>query len=139
MTIKHSLTIVLTASLFFSFSVQVKAARGPVTVAGDTIRLSGKWKFRTDPNDMGVKDSWYKKRLGGEITLPGSMTSNHLGDEITVNTQWTGGIEDSSWFYKPEYARYRETGHIKIPFWLQPEKYYKGVAWYQTVVIIPAS
>ncbi|MEP6611053.1 MAG: sugar-binding domain-containing protein, partial [Mucilaginibacter sp.] len=139
MTIKHSLTIILTASLFFSFSVQVKAARGPVTVAGDTIRLSGKWKFRTDPNDIGVENNWYKKRLGGEITLPGSMTSNHLGDEITVNTQWTGSIEDSSWFYKPEYARYRKTGHIKIPFWLQPEKYYKGAAWYQTEVTIPAS
>ncbi|MEO6633376.1 MAG: sugar-binding domain-containing protein, partial [Mucilaginibacter sp.] len=108
------------------------------TVAGDTIRLSGKWKFRTDPNDIGVENNWYKKRLGGEITLPGSMTSNHLGDEITVNTQWTGGIEDSSWFYKPEYARYRKTGHIKIPFWLQPEKYYKGAAWYQTEVTIPA-
>jgi len=139
MTIRHPFIIILTASLFVLFSVQVKAMHGEPVVTGDTIRLAGKWKFQTDPNDIGIKQSWYKKQLEGVITLPGSMTSNHLGDEITVNTQWTGGIEDSSWFRKPEYARYRETGHIKIPFWLQPEKYYKGVAWYQTEVTIPAS
>jgi hypothetical protein len=138
MIIKHRLIILLTAGLFTFFSVHTNAAPGTVA-AGDTIRLSGKWKFRTDPNDIGTKQSWYKKHLEGVITLPGSMTSNHLGDEITINTPWTGGIEDSSWFRKPEYARYREAGHIKVPFWLQPEKYYKGVAWYQTELTIPAS
>ena len=138
MTIKHRLIIILVAGLFTFFPIHTKAAQGSVA-AGDTIRLSGKWKFRTDPNDIGTKQRWYKKQLEGTITLPGSMTSNHLGNEITVNTPWTGGIEDSSWFRKPEYARYREAGHIKVPFWLQPEKYYKGVAWYQTEVTIPAS
>lgn len=139
MTIKDQLIFILTAGLFILFSAHLKAAQGSQKTLGDTIRLSGKWRFETDPNDIGAKQAWYKKQLEGAIKLPGSMTSNHLGDKITVNTPWTGGIEDSSWFHKPEYAKYRETGHIKIPFWLQPEKYYKGVAWYQTDLTIPAS
>ncbi|MCB0152136.1 MAG: glycoside hydrolase, partial [Caldilineaceae bacterium] len=35
------------------------------------------------------------------------------------------------------YAPYREPGAIKTPFWLQPEKYYAGAAWYQRTVRIP--
>ncbi|MDO3626210.1 sugar-binding domain-containing protein [Mucilaginibacter sp. BT774] len=134
---KHQLILILMASLLTFFSSHADAGQGVNTV--DTIRLSGKWRFQTDPADVGVKQKWYKKQLKGTISLPGSMTSNHLGDEITVNTPWTGGIEDSSWFHKPEYARYRKTGNIKVPFWLQPEKYYKGVAWYQTVINIPGN
>ncbi|HEY3372749.1 MAG TPA: beta-glucuronidase, partial [Prolixibacteraceae bacterium] len=42
-----------------------------------------------------------------------------------------------SFFKNPEYARYREAGNFKIPFWLQPLKYYKGAAWYQKDVFIP--
>lgn len=59
------------------------------------------------------------------------MTSNGLGEDITVSTPWTGGIVDSAYFRSDAYARYRESGHIKVPFWLQPVKYYKGVAWYK--------
>lgn len=136
-TIKHQTHTILILSFFILLSGHLKAAPGTKIKVGDTINLTGKWRFQTDPNDVGVREAWYKKRLAGTITLPGSMVSNHLGDEITINTPWTGGIEDSSWFRKPEYAKYREPGHIKVPFWLQPEKYYKGVAWYQTEVAIP--
>ncbi|HEY9003552.1 MAG TPA: sugar-binding domain-containing protein [Mucilaginibacter sp.] len=139
MSIKKRFIPVLIAGPFILYSIHLNAAQSLITTQSDTVSLSGKWRFQTDPNDIGIKQSWYKKQLEGAIKLPGSMTSNHLGDEITVNTQWTGGIEDSSWFRKPEYAKYREAGHIKVPFWLQPEKYYKGVAWYQTNLNIPAS
>jgi len=138
-TIKHRSITLLILPLFILLSGHIKAAQGTGMKVLDTINLSGKWRFQTDPDDIGVQQAWYKKQLSGAISLPGSMVSNHLGDEITVNTPWTGGIEDSSWFRKPEYAKYREPGHIKIPFWLQPEKYYKGVAWYQVDVTIPGS
>lgn len=105
----------------------------------DTIDLHGEWLFKADPEDKGVKDKWYNDQLTEKIKLPGSMTTNGKGDEITVKTQWTGSIEDSSWFYKPEYAAYRKTGNIKVPFWLQPDKYYKGAAWYQKTVDVPVS
>jgi len=44
---------------------------------------------------------------------------------------------DKSWFTAPEYAEYRKPGNIKVPFWLQPEKYYAGAAWYQREIEIP--
>jgi hypothetical protein len=103
------------------------------------IDLSGTWLFKTDSLDKGIEEAWYNKQLPGKIILPGSMTTNHLGNNITMNTPWTGSIVDSSWFYKPEYAKYRVPGNIKVPFWLQPVKYYKGAAWYQKKVTIPAS
>ena len=72
------------------------------------------------------------------MKLPGSLPEQGIGDEVTVDTQWTGGIVDRSFFTDPQFAKYREPGHIKLPFWLQPDKYYAGVAWYQRDLAVPA-
>jgi len=101
------------------------------------IDLSGVWKFAADPSDKGISEKWFTKSLQETLTLPGSMTSNGKGDDITLSTPWTGQIVDSSFYKSPEYAKYRQPGNIKIPFWLQPLKYYKGAAWYQKEVTIP--
>ena len=101
------------------------------------INLAGTWKFSMDPEDKGISESWFNQVLADTLTLPGSLTSNGKGDDITLKTPWTGQIVDSSYFRKPEYAKFREPGNIKIPFWLQPVKYYKGAAWYQKEVTIP--
>lgn len=90
------------------------------------IDLSGEWQFTTD----GTK--WSRS-----INFPGSMTSNGIGEEISVVTEWVGGIEDSSFFKSDRYERYRREGNVKVPFWLQPVKYYKGVAWYRKNITIP--
>jgi hypothetical protein len=103
------------------------------------IDLSGEWSFQVDSLDEGVQQKWFNTTLRHRITLPGSMATNGKGDDVTVNTKWTGSIVDSSWFFKPEYAQYRKKGNIKVPFWLQPVKYYKGAAWYRKTVTIPAS
>lgn len=103
----------------------------------DKIDLSGEWRFQMDSTDVGITEQWYNRKLTDKVTLPGSMTTNGKGNDITLHTPWTGQIVDSSWFFKPEYARYRQPGNIKIPFWLQPVKYYKGAAWYQKTVSIP--
>ena len=101
------------------------------------ISLAGTWQFALDPSDKGISEGWFKTRLKDTLSLPGSLTSNGIGDDITLTTPWTGQIVDSSFFKNPEYAKYREPGNIKIPFWLQPLKYYKGAAWYQKEVVIP--
>lgn len=101
------------------------------------IDLSGTWKFAVDPLDKGIAEGWYNLMLSDSLILPGSMTSNGKGDEVSLKTPWTGQIVDSSLFKKPEYAKYRVPENFKIPFWLQPLKYYKGAAWYQKHVIIP--
>ena len=103
------------------------------------INLAGQWRFKIDSTDVGEAQQWFNQQLDGSISLPGSLTTNNIGNEITVNTPWTGDIVDSSWFYEPQYAKYRQPGNIKVPFWLQPTKYYKGAAWYQKEVDIPAS
>ena len=106
-------------------------------VVQQKIDLAGKWQYAMDPADKGVAESWFNMSLKDSLKLPGSLTSNGKGDEITLTTPWTGKIVDSSFYKKPEYAKYRQAGNIKIPFWLQPVKYYKGAAWYQKEVTIP--
>lgn len=101
------------------------------------IDLSGQWLFQIDSLNTGVKEKWFAKRLADKVILPGSMTTNGKGNDITVNTPWTGSILDSSWFVSAKYEKYRQAGNIKVPFWLQPVKYYKGAAWYQKTIQIP--
>lgn len=110
-----------------------------VVGAQNKISLAGEWRFQADPSDKGVTDKWYSGKLKETIHLPGSMTTNGKGDEISLHTPWTGEIIDSSYFSQPQYAPYRVAGNIKVPFWLQPAKYYKGAAWYQKSVNVPAS
>lgn len=99
--------------------------------------LGGQWRFELDRADAGIQQCWFAKNLPDEIHLPGSLPAQGIGDDITTNTPWVGSIVDRSWFTDPKYAKYRQPGNVKIPFWLQPEKYYKGVAWYQRDIQIP--
>ncbi|QNN40533.1 exo-beta-1,4-galactosidase [Pedobacter roseus] len=122
--------IVATIGLIFLFSTGV---------VGQSISLKGKWRFKIDANDEGVKGKWYSSVLPETINLPGSMAENLKGDDITLKTKWTGSIYDSSYFFHPRLAKYRKPGNIKIPFWLTPAKHYTGAAWYQKDVEIPAN
>lgn len=107
------------------------------TATAKNISLAGEWRFQLDRNDTGIAGRWFDRALPDKIKLPGSLPAQGIGDEITTNTPWTGGIVNRSWFSAPEYAKYRQTGNVKIPFWLQPEKYYAGAAWYQRDIEIP--
>lgn len=124
--------------VIFSFALQLIS---DVSMAQDekrSIDLSGKWSFQIDSLDKGVAQRWFSKKLDDVIQLPGSMLTNGKGNEVKADTKWTGGIWNNDWYKKPEYAKYRQPGNIKISFWLQPLKYYVGVAWYQKKVNIPA-
>ena len=103
------------------------------------IDLSGNWFFALDPNDIGISKQWYNKSLTDKIKLPGSLQEQGYGNDVDIYTQWTGQIVDSSWFVAPKYEKYRQKGNIKIPFWLQPQKHYIGVAWYQRTIDVPPS
>jgi hypothetical protein len=105
----------------------------------ETISLAGEWKFRIDSLDQGTNDEWYNDSLTESIRLPGSMAENGKGDEVTLKTRWTGDIIDRSYFTADKYKKYRQPDNIKIPFWLKPVKYYKGAAWYQKEIKIPAA
>ncbi|UVQ45559.1 beta-galactosidase [Parabacteroides faecis] len=103
------------------------------------LSLAGEWKFALDPDNIGVSEQWQMKELSDKVQLPGSLQEQGKGDDVGIHTQWTGSVVDKSWYTADEYAKYREPGNIKVPFWLNPDKYYVGVAWYQKEIEIPES
>ena len=103
------------------------------------IDLSGRWELLLDTADVGLHNDWQSKPVTDRISLPGSLQEQGYGFRPGVSTTWTGQIVDSSWFTSPRYAPYRRDDNIKLPFWLQPERVYTGVAWYRREVEIPRS
>jgi len=104
----------------------------------ERISLAGEWNFRTDSLNTGIREEWYNQIFEDKVILPGSMAENGKGNDVTVDTEWTGDIIDRSYFDDDRYEKYRKPGNIKIPFWLKPVKYYVGIAWYQKEVDIPS-
>lgn len=104
-----------------------------------SLNLSGQWKFQIDREDAGVKQRWFNKQLDDCINLPGSMPEKLKGDEVTIRTQWTGSLYDSSYYFNPYMKKYQVEGNMKFPFFLTPDKHYVGVAWYQKKVAIPSN
>ncbi|MCH5378262.1 MAG: glycoside hydrolase, partial [Planctomycetes bacterium] len=103
-----------------------------------TIDLAGPWMLRLDPDDQGQRQRWFAESIGGEkLRLPGSLQAQGFGNPVRLDTPWTGGIADPSWFTEPRYEPYRQPDNIKVPFWLQPDRHYVGAAWYQRTVEIP--
>jgi hypothetical protein len=107
--------------------------------AAEVLPLAGEWRFRADAQDAGVAAHWFATTLPETVRLPGSMAKNGKGDPISLRTKWTATIYDSSWFFNPRMAKYRQPDNFKIPFWLTPATYYVGAAWYQKTVEIPAA
>jgi hypothetical protein len=108
-----------------------------MAAAQDTIDLSGVWRFEIDRDDTGIIHKWHSRPLAETTHLPGSMLENRKGDPVTAQTQWTGSLYDSAYYYSPYFEKYRRPGNIKFPFFLTPDFHYTGVAWYQTTVTIP--
>ncbi len=131
MTNKFLYPILLIGMLIF-------ANRSLSTAQEIKLDLAGTWRFQIDRNDMGINERCFSKKLNDSITLPGSMTENRKGDDVTLHTQWTASIYDSSFFFNPRLEKYRVQENLKLPFWLTPVKYYVGAAWYQKEVVIPA-
>ncbi|MDR2918180.1 MAG: beta-glycosidase [Tannerella sp.] len=82
------------------------------TTEREFIDLQGTWKFALDSLDMGEKEQWYKNALNEEVNLPGTTDTNKKG---VLNTNF-----DETTFLSREYS-------------------YKGKAWYQKEIHIPAN
>ncbi len=124
----------------YNFFICTLCMMNALLLASDRIDLSGDWRFAADASDAGMQHQWYQDTLPGSDTLclPGSMQAQGFGSDPGPETPWVGDIRESEW-NKPKYAPYRSADTFKMPFWLQPEKYYKGPAWYQRTVKIPNS
>jgi hypothetical protein len=121
----------ITLIILFSLSIQYLISNNNI------IDLKGKWSFAMDEKDQGISDKWFSNKLKDSINLPGSMVENLKGYDITLKTQFTASIYDSSWYFNPRMEKYRQPDNLKMPFWLTQLKHYVGLAWYQTVVNIP--
>lgn len=101
--------------------------------AQKTINLSGTWDFQLDRSES----SNASQKYDDTIKLPGSILTNGKGDLPSIDTKWTGSLYDSSYYYNPYMEKYRHTGSIKFPFFLTPEHYYVGYAWFRHNAEIP--
>ena len=130
---QKKLTALFAAALFTG--ARLIAAQAEMTQS-----LAGTWQVRLDPEAVGESQQWAQQPLSPSVPaqLPGSLTTNHIGDEISLTTPWLGSTSRSTFTTDSRYAPYRQTGNFKVPFWLQPTHYYKGKAWYQREVYIPA-
>lgn len=75
------------------------------------LSLAGTWRFRLDAGNVGVEKKWFAEQLDDTVSLPGTTDTNHKGE------------------FKDEKAIDR----------LSRVWYWKGPAWYQRDVEIPAS
>ena len=117
--------------------------------AQQIISLDGPWDFYLDRNNTNEPpaDSQYTDY----VMLPGSMLTNEKGDPVSVRTQWTGSLYDSSYFFNPYMEKYRHEVNSfdefggqasdgpKFPFFLTPKYHYVGTAWYHRSVYVPKS
>ncbi len=112
----------------------------PALEAQDRIDLAGTWRVRLDREDVGVEQQWQRAAVpdAAPIELPGDLAQRGFGDPVTADTKWTGGVRDPNWAKDPMWAPFLEKdGMFRFPFWLQPERHYVGVAWYQREIEIP--
>jgi len=117
--------------------------------AQQIISLDGPWDFFLD------RDNTLEPPADAQYTdyvmLPGSMLTNEKGDPVSVRTQWTGSLYDSSYFFNPYMEKYRRevrsaddfggqaSDGVKFPFFLTPKYHYVGTAWYHRSVYVPKS
>jgi len=106
--------------------------------AGDSLSIGGAWRFELDRRDAGLTENWPARALPGTVQMPVDLAAQGIGDSPTVATEWTSSLQYPNWFKQPEYAAYTNGANFKHPFWLTPDFYYVGPAWYQRDVTVPA-
>lgn len=105
----------------------------------DTARVDGDWAVSLDRNDQGIARGWFRRPLSASVQVRGSLPAQGLGDAVTIDTPWTASLANKQFFTAPDYAAYRAPGQVKVPFFLQPDTYYVGPAWFQREIVIPPS
>ena len=68
----------------------------------DVLPLSGVWRFALDPGDEGLSSLVGDGRvLADRIRFPGVLQAQGKGDDVSVDTRWTGQIVDRTFFTSP--------------------------------------
>lgn len=118
-------------SALFLFSIFTCCSK-----SDNIIDLTGKWEIELDPNGLGETEQWFNKKLIKTLQLPGSLQGQGYGETPGINTPWTGSFREE-FLTQTKNEKYLDSNDFKTLFWLTPDKYYKGVAWYQKNIIVP--
>ena len=102
----------------------------------EIIDLAGAWDFKMESSaDFNYREA----KFDDYVILSGSMLTHGKGNPVSVKTQWTGSLYDSSYYFNPYMEKYRHEGQMKFPFFLTPDKHYVGAAWYRKTCIYPVT
>ena len=101
--------------------------------SGGVIDLGGRWRYELDPEDKGVGEKWYQKRLGGNINLPGTLDGAGIGHKLNKEAMDYGDV-DSHPADLPHSAAAKRANEMG---YLVRERVYIGKAWYQREIEVP--
>ncbi len=90
---------------------QTASGSAPAPSGPDSISLTGRWRFRLDPDRTGVEERWFEQTLDDSIELPGTTDTNQKG------------------MFRDE----RAVDRLSRPW------YWVGPAWYQRDIEIPVA
>ncbi len=104
--------------------------------------LEGKWLFRLDPMDAGIRHRWFEDQFTSEVLLPGTTDQNAKGFPLDKETmtyrmphpQWSTHVQvlRTQWPGTNPVSRADEAGQL-VRDW-----FYVGKAWYQRQFEIPS-
>ncbi len=116
-------TLKLLAILLASASTNLHA------LSAQDIDISGTWLVSVDAKDSGKTE--------GEVRLPGDIASQGFGFKPTSKTRWLGGPKTIT-VESEKFSKYlKSDGDFKMPFFLQPDMHFIGVASYSKTVNLP--
>ena len=130
-------TLVMALSAAPLLGLPATTALGAEAAVEPMLDGAGPWHIVLDPDDVGVDRAWFATALSRNLELPGSLERQRIGQPVAPDTPWTAVVRPG-YANDPAYARYREPGHVKVPFFLQPDTWYRGPVWYQRDVNLPA-
>jgi beta-galactosidase/beta-glucuronidase len=97
--------------MLFMMLLTLQTAGHSARADESTLPLAGAWKFRLDAGDVGVKEEWFAREFDDTVQLPGTTDENHKG--VRMDEQCIDRLS-------------------RVWYW-------KGPAWYQRQVTIPAA
>ena len=74
---------------------------GCTASSGQSLSLAGQWHFELDRADAGIRENWFDRALPDKFQLPGSLPAEGIGDDISTNTPWMGGVRKVHGFGRP--------------------------------------
>ena len=118
------------------FAAALFTSTGLLAATATTQSLAGDWQVQLNPDPSPI--AWSSAASIQTVRLPGSIQAQGLGNDISTETKWIGGVADNAWRTSPRYEKYRQKDDPKIPFWFQPAKHFVGTVAYRRNFTVPA-